>query len=179
MTELAPSWTVRAATRDDIPEIVRLGAYMYASVGATVDDAWAELARLQLDARLGDTLLGWVVDVDAGAGPDAEAQADAGRLAACGFVNVTPRLPLPNAVTSVRGYVQWVVTDPPSQGRGIGSAVMGAIMEWAAARRIDSLELHSSPAGRTVYTRLGFVPHPNVHYPDDVRGVPMVWRAPR
>lgn len=158
---------VREAVPTDIPEIVRLGAYMYATVGSTVDDAWAQLAQAQLESRLGTTLLGWVID------------GDAGRLAACGFVNVTPRLPLPSAVTSMRGYIQWVVTDPPSQGRGLGGAVMGAIMDWARDQRIDSLELHASPAGRALYRRLGFTPHPDVPYPDEVRGVPMVWRAPR
>ena len=159
--------TVREALPADIPEIVRLGAYMYATVGATVDDAWEHLAEAQLDARLGTTLLGWVID------------GDEGRLAACGFVNVSPRLPLPTAVTSMRGYVQWVVTDPASHGKGLGAAVMGAIIDWAIDGDVDALELNASPAGRSLYARLGFTPRPDVHYADDVRGVPMVWRAPR
>ena len=167
MTGPQATLAVREALPGDIPEIVRLGAYMYATMGATVDDAWAQLAKAQLDTRLGRTLFGWVID------------GDVGQLAACGFVNVTPRLPLPTAVTSMRGYIQWVVTDQQAQGRGLGAAVMGAIIDWAIDGDVDALELNASPAGRSLYARLGFTPRPDVPYPDDVRGLPMVWRAPR
>ena len=156
----------RVANGADIPEILRLGEFMYASVGIGVDDSWRDLGRSQLESRLGSELLGWVID-------DADS---AGSLAACGFVNSSPRLPLPGARSSVRGYVQWVVTDPRRQRQGLARAIMGAITEWARSEGIDSLDLHSSPAARSLYLSLGFQFSPNVDYPQGVLGAPMQWR---
>ncbi|NTV38436.1 MAG: GNAT family N-acetyltransferase [Demequinaceae bacterium] len=159
----------RAAAAGDIDEILRLGEYMYRSVGVDVDATWRDLGRSQLESRLGVDLLGWVIDM----------QESTGSLAACGFVNRSPRLPLPGARSSVRGYVQWVVTDPRSQRAGLASAIMGEILEWAVGERVDSLDLHSSPAARSLYLSLGFQFSPNVDYPQAVLGAPMQWRPSR
>ncbi len=160
---------LRVANTADIPEIIRLGEFMYASVGIGIDDSWRDLGRSQIESRLGSELLGWVID-------DAES---AGSLGACGFVNRTPRLPLPGARSSVRGYVQWVVTDPGRQRRGLARVIMGAIMEWATCEGIDMLDLHSSPAARSLYLSLGFQFSPKIDYPQGVLGAPMQWRPGR
>lgn len=168
MTVTGP--TPREATVDDIPEILRLGAYMYSSVGGAVDDDWRELGRSQLDTRLGRDLLGWVVD----AGADAEGKG----LAACGFVNLTPRLPLPHATTPIRGYIQWVVTDERYQRTGLGRVIMGAIINWSDGAGLDVLDLNSSPTARPLYLSLGFRFSPDVEYPATVPGAPMQRRRP-
>ena len=154
--------TVRAAQAADIPELIRLGAHMYASVGATVDDAWRALAGEELARRLGVDLFGWVIDDESGTG-----------LAACAFANLNARLPLPNASSPWRAYIQWVAVDQACERRGYASALMGQVEAWATGRQVQVLELVSSPAGRALYRRLGFEYAPDVHYPDDVRGVPM------
>jgi GNAT superfamily N-acetyltransferase len=151
----------------DVPEILRLGEYMYASVGGAVDDGWRALGRSQLESRLGSDLLGWVIDD----------KAAPGRLAACGFVNSTPRLPLPGARTALRGYVQWVVTDPDRQRQGHARAIMARLMQWACDEDVAVLDLHSSPVARAFYVSLGFRPSPHVEYPPEVLGVPMQWRV--
>ena len=157
----------RMALPADIPEILRLGEYMYASVGGAVDDGWRALGRSQLESRLGSDLLGWVIDDEAAPG----------QLAACGFVNKTPRLPLPGARTALRGYVQWVVTDPTHQRQGHARAIMSRLMHWAWVDGVAVLDLHSSPVARAFYASLGFRPSPDVDYPPEVRGVPMQWRV--
>lgn len=157
----------RMAHAADIPEVLRLGEYMYASVGGAVDDQWRALGRSELESRLGSDLFGWVVD-------DAAAP---GRLAACGFVNRTPRLPLPGARTALRGYVQWVVTDPARQRKGHARAVMARLMQWAEDEDVVVLDLHASPAAREFYLSLGFRLSPNVEYRPEVLGVPMQWRV--
>ena len=159
----------RVATKNDVNEILRLGELMYASVGIEVEDAWRELGRSQFEARLGANLLGWVVD-------DEDSQ---GCLSACGFVNRTPRLPLPEARSAERGYVQWVVTDPAHQRRGLARRIMDAIMQWAIVEDIDVLDLHSSSAARPLYLALGFRFSPDISYPLEVFGAPMQWRAGR
>jgi len=164
-----PVGALRQATMRDIPEVLRLGEYMYASVGIDVDLTWRDLGRAQLESRLGSDLLGWVID-------DAEV---AGSLAACGFVNRASRLPLPGAQSPVRGYVQWVVTDPKWQRQGLALAIMGAIMDWAVGEGVDALDLYSSPTARALYLSIGFRFSPEVEYPPGVLGVPMQWRARR
>jgi GNAT superfamily N-acetyltransferase len=163
----------RPAAAADIEQILRLGEYMYASVGIGVDEDWRESGRLQLRSRLGADLRGWVID----AGPGALGDLGEGTLAACGFVNRTPRLPLPGSRSPLRGYVQWVATDPAAQGKGCGRAIMAAIMGWAVEERIEVLDLHSSPNARSFYLALGFRLSPDVDYPVEVRGVPMQWRV--
>ncbi len=130
----------RAAHAVDVPEILRLGEFMYASVGTTVEDGWRTLGASQLAARLDADLHGWVID-------DEEL---AGSLAACGFVNRSPRLPLPGARSGLGGYVQWVVTDTQHQRRGLARKIMGAIFEWSVIEGVDVLELHSSPTARSL-----------------------------
>ena len=154
---------LREARAGDAQEIVRLGEYMYATVGATVDDDWRRLAKQQIEARLGIGLFGWV----------AQADAEAGTLAACAFANLNARLPLPGARGPWRAYVQWVSVDPAAQRQGWASALMVEVERWAKERHVDVLELHSSPAGRALYQGLGFEASPDVVYPEDVRGVPM------
>ncbi|NYI41255.1 GNAT family N-acetyltransferase [Demequina lutea] len=157
----------RIAVAADIAEILRLGEYMYASVGGTVDDEWRALGRSQLESRLGSELLGWVIDDES----------VAGRLAACGFVNRTPRLPLPGARTALRGYVQWVVTDPAHQRRGHARAIMARLMRWAQDENVAVLDLNASPSARALYLELGFVFSPNIDYPPTTLGAPMQWRV--
>lgn len=162
-----PYIAVRPATTSDVEEILRLGAHMYASVGASVDDAWRELGRSQFETRLGSDLLGWVVDAPVASDPED------GALAACGFVNLTPRLPLPSATTAIRGYIQWVVTDERHQRRGLGRAIMSTIIDWADGEGLDVLDLNSSPTARSLYLSLGFRYSPDIEYPLSVLGAPM------
>lgn len=165
---MAVAVATRVALATDIPEILRLGEYMYSSVGGSVDDGWRALGRSQLESRLGSDLFGWVMDD----------VAVPGRLVACGFVNRTPRLPLPGARTALRGYIQWVVTDPAHQRKGHARAIMGRLMHWAQDDDVAVLDLHASPAARAFYASLGFEPSPNIDYPPGVLGVPMQWRVP-
>lgn len=158
---------VRRATSADIAEVMRLAEYMYASVGASVDDRWRTMGADELSARLDTDLLGWVVD--------AQVQ---GELAACGLVNVVRRLPLPSARSTVMGYVQWVATDPRYQRRGLASSIMRAVGDWAMGAEVDVLSLHASPTARPLYLALGYTfAHP-VDFPADMLGAPMQWRVP-
>ncbi len=158
--------SIRAAGAADIREIVRLACFMYASVGIDPADAWTERVTWLLSGRLGAAgLTGWVVDGHEGA------------LAACALLSIAPSLPLPGQTASHSGYLQWVVTDPRYQRQGLGAALTSTAMVEAKARGLDVVTLHSSPAGRRLYEKSGFVASPRVNYPDDVRGVPMTWRV--
>jgi ribosomal protein S18 acetylase RimI-like enzyme len=165
--------SIREAVLADAAEIVRLGELMYAAVDIVADDAWRANAMRQVESRLGaGDLWAWVIDADASSGGTGAG----GPLAASALVNRHPRLGPPGQAADWRAYVQWVSTDPLYRRRGYARALMLRVLEFADHERIDVVELHSSPFGRSLYAELGFHESPAVHYPPDVRGVPMARR---
>lgn len=129
----------------DAAEIVHLGALMYKSVGAKPTPQWALESTALVAERLGNDLIGVVID------------APEGGLAACGLLNIAPRLPKPGVHARHMGYVQWVSTAPQHQRKGYARAVMGRLLEEADAAGIVVVELHATAAGRELYDDLGFV----------------------
>jgi ribosomal protein S18 acetylase RimI-like enzyme len=134
----------RLATVDDAAEIVHLGALMYKSVGAKPTPSWALESTRTVANRLGDDLIGVVID------------APEGGLACCGLVNIAPRLPRPGAHSHQMAYVQWVSTAPQHQRKGYARKVMDALLEETDRRGIEVVELHASPDGIPLYRDLGF-----------------------
>ncbi|SEI89225.1 GNAT family N-acetyltransferase [Demequina mangrovi] len=142
---------VRPATPEDAAEIVHLGALMYKAVGTKPTPSWAAESTRTVRERLGRDLFGMVID------------APEGGLAACGLVNVAPRLARPGAEASEMGYIQWVSTAPQHQRKGYARAIMEALLLETDRRGIEVVELHASPAGLHLYQDLGFfIKHDNV-----------------
>ncbi|HVM41192.1 MAG TPA: GNAT family N-acetyltransferase, partial [Acidimicrobiia bacterium] len=143
--------TARPATSDDIPEVVRMGALMFESMGQAVGGPWREVAEAALAERLGDTCAAFVVD-DPGV---------PGRVVASAAVSLHDRLPSPSNPTGCWGYVQYVATDPGHRRRGHARAVMEAVLAWLDERGVTAAELHATPEGAGLYTSLGFGEGPN------------------
>jgi GNAT superfamily N-acetyltransferase len=142
----------RLATSADAPEVVRLAALMYTSMGLDASGLqWRENAMKVMAERLGgDEVVVFVVD-------DPERP---GALAACGAAAVIQRLPGPNTPAGRWGYVQWISTEPRYQRRGFARAVMNALIAWLEARGVYNLELHATAQGEPLYRSLGFIdPH--------------------
>lgn len=139
-----PSFATRPATEDDAAEIVYLGALMYKSVGAKPTPAWALESTRLVKERLGHDLFGVVID------------AEEGGIAACGLINVTPRLPRPGRHAHETAYIQWISTAPQHHRKGYARAIMKALVEWTDARGIEVIELHATPAGHDLYREFGF-----------------------
>lgn len=136
---------VREATVSDAPEIVRLGALMYTAVGNEPHADWRPYAESLVATRLGNDLIGVVVD------------GDDGELASCGLANISPRLPQPGVSATNIAYIQWVSTAPPYQRRGYARAVMKALIHACDARGVRVIELHATPVGRELYESLDFI----------------------
>lgn len=117
---------------------------MYASVGAPASQRWIDESTALVTERLGHDLFGAVVD-------DGE-----GGLAACGLINVVPRLPRPGRHARHAAYIQWVSTAPEHHRKGYATAVMDALLAWTDARGIEVIELHATPVGKHLYEELGF-----------------------
>jgi GNAT superfamily N-acetyltransferase len=135
---------VRPAETADAAEIVYLGALMYKSVGAKPTPIWALDSTAMVKERLGSDLYGVVID------------AEEGGLAACGLMNIGPRLPRPGRQAHRSGYVQWVSTAPQYHRRGYAREIMLALLEWTDEQGIEVVELHATPTGRELYEELGF-----------------------
>jgi GNAT superfamily N-acetyltransferase len=141
---------VRPARADDAREVIRLAEVMFRSLGLTELDEdvwvrWRASAARAVSARLGVDLAVIV----------AEDPGERGRLVACGVGAISERLPGPAADGRV-GYVQWMSTEPAFRRRGLGRAVLRALLEWFESQGVDNVELHASTAGAPLYRSEGF-----------------------
>jgi GNAT superfamily N-acetyltransferase len=50
-----------------------------------------------------------------------------------------------------------VFTEPDWRDRGAANLLMGEILRWARAEKLDRLVLHASDAARSLYERMGFI----------------------
>ena len=57
-----------------------------------------------------------------------------------------------------RGNILNVYTDHNFRRRGLARELMEAVLQWCGENRIDTIILHASPAGRTLYESMGFAP---------------------
>src|SRR5207253_338766 len=56
------------------------------------------------------------------------------------------------------GWVGMVLVDPEFRRRGVATALMGAALDHLRRRGVTTVKLDATPAGRSVYERLGFEP---------------------
>lgn len=127
---------LRAATIDDIEP----------GLGARVPAYPARFGRwFSTELREG-RLWGWI------------AEDPRGTAIGSGLVWLQPRFPGAHFPHQRLPYILQVYTDPAWRGRGIASSIVERIVTSARARGYPRILLHSSPAGRSLYERLGFQP---------------------
>jgi GNAT superfamily N-acetyltransferase len=61
-------------------------------------------------------------------------------------------------VSTYRGYILNVYTDPAYRKRGLARQLVQTCTEWCYANNVHIVTLHASDQGRTVYEALGFTP---------------------
>lgn len=137
----------RYATRNDIPEIVRI-----INSAFRVEDFFVNGDRTNehdIALRMADTDVRFlVVDAD-----------DSGTLSGVVIVDVHGR----------RGHFAMLSVDPPFQGRGIARVLMNAVEEYCRAAGCESLDLdvvnlrEELPA---FYEAMGFAPVDTAPFPD-------------
>ncbi|GAA2861028.1 GNAT family N-acetyltransferase [Streptosporangium fragile] len=152
--------SVRGATPEDIPELVRLREIladrMARDGGAPVSGGWQEAYADSLALRLDDPDTAvYVVD------------APGDGLAACGIGLIFQRFPGPALPDGRHGYVQGMTTDPRHRRRGHSRAILLALLGWYRDRGIGKVDLHATSDGEPLYRALGFVED---GYP------PLTWR---
>jgi GNAT superfamily N-acetyltransferase len=143
--------TVRPATLADVPELVRLGGLMYASMGQDASaPEWIAAAEADARARLGHDLASFVAD-DPGA---------PGRLVASGAGTIGTRLPAPLNLGGRVGYIQWISTEVPFRRQGLARQIMVALLDWFDEQGVRTVELHATADGEPLYRALGFSDDP-------------------
>lgn len=137
----------RAAGLADADEIVRLGGVMFESMGRAVTvGGWEKHARRLLEAGLGNDLAAFVVD----------SPVEPSRLIASCVGLICQRLPSPGSADGRAGYVQWVCVEAAFRGKGLGRAVMAALLGWFDSRGVRRVELHATTVAEPLYRSLGF-----------------------
>jgi GNAT superfamily N-acetyltransferase len=144
------AFSVRPARPDDAGEVARLAELMYRSLGLVCDEdvwgRWRVSAVRAVRARLGADLT-VVVAEDPGV---------PGHVVACGAGSISERLPGPGHASARVGYIQWMSTEPGFRRRGLGRAVLRALLGWFESQGVDDVELHASTEGAPLYRSEGF-----------------------
>ncbi len=55
-------------------------------------------------------------------------------------------------------WIAMVLVDKNVRGRGIGTTLLKHVLDYLSARKIETVRLDATPAGRPIYEKLGFVP---------------------
>lgn len=140
--------SIRQATIDDIPDLVRLRRLMFESMGydnpVQLDAANRAAAAYFCDAIPRDEFYGWL------------AVTPEGEIVGSGGAVIDRHPPGPSNLSGQIGYVMNVVTVPAYRRRGIARRVMQVMLRWLAEQGIQHVTLHATEMGHPLYQELGF-----------------------
>ena len=149
------TFTIRQADASDIPIVARHRAAMFADMRqlsqeltTALVDATAEYLRVAMPRG---EYLAWL------------AEGDGVRAIGGAGVQLRPILPRPQPGRAElelgpEAIVLNVYVEAAWRRRGVGRALMSAVLEALSDRRIRRVVLHASNEGRRLYERLGFTP---------------------
>ena len=141
--------TIREATLDDIPEIVRQRRRMYE------DMQYTEVASLERSATLNTAYLRKAI---AEGSFRSWLACSGSRAVAGGAVLVVPWPAHPYDLECRRGTILNVYTEPEYRRRGIARQLMETMIAWCRQEGLARVNLHASDHARRLYESLGFEP---------------------
>jgi GNAT superfamily N-acetyltransferase len=162
-------FAIRAATRADAAVIARHRVEMFSDMGQLPAHLYDELLGQSI-AYLPDALergeyVGWLAHAN-------------GRTEVVAGAGVQLRRSLPHPVTNEtpnriafarQGIILNVYTEKPWRRMGLAALLMQTVLDWAARSDLDTLVLHASDEGHTLYDRLGFVRTNEMRYARPLR----------
>jgi len=149
-------YRIRPAEASDIPDLARHRAAMFRDMGqlaAHLNDSLERATASFLEVAMArGEYLAWV----------AENGAAAPSIVGGAGVQLRPILPRPRPGTEdlelgPEAIVLNVYVEAAWRRRGVGEALLRAVLDALAVRGIRRVVLHASPDGRRLYERLGFV----------------------
>lgn len=167
------SWSIRAATVDDIPDLVRLRRVMFEAMGHSDVDALdrmcaASAAYFERDLPT-DAFRAWVAVSSGLVVDEAGGGAGSGQGGICGgdavasiglVVHDVP--PSPGRTAGREAYIMNLTTLPAYRRRGIAGALLQHVLDVVRAEGIPIASLHATGAGRGIYARAGFALDPDL-----------------
>lgn len=146
---MSEQFSIRLATRDDIPTLLLHRRAMFVDIGHTDPaalDAMGDRFRPWLEQKMAEGIYFTWLAVD----NTTQAVAAGAGL----WLQDWPAAP--HNLSGCRAYVLNVYTDPAYRQRGLARRLMQTILDWCQAREIPMITLHASPYGRHLYETLGF-----------------------
>jgi len=147
---------IRRGSLADVDALAHHRAAMFRDMGALADPAFAPLVEATRQwyerAIPAGEYVAWVAHP---AGRPDEIVAGAGMQ----FRDLIPRPSRDGGflVEGRQGLIVNVYTERPWRRRGIAELLMRELLAWARDNGVESLVLHASDEGRSLYERLGFV----------------------
>ena len=141
------TYSIRAATADDIPHLVAHREQMFRDMGipAAFDDMRAAFQGWLRGAMPARTYLGWL------------AVASDGEVAGGSGLIVMPWPPGPMTMDPRCGFVFNVYTHPSHRQHGVARRLMEAMHQWCRAEGIERVVLNASTFGQPLYESMGYV----------------------
>ena len=141
--------TARAATDEDLDEVVALRALLLAELELHVEEPqWRGTARQALADGLADgRLTVQVCEQD-------------GRVVSCAVALLQRRLPTPGTLDGTYGWLEQVATLPAARGAGRARACVLGCLDWLRAQGVREVQMQATRAGEPLYRELGFVDDP-------------------
>jgi ribosomal protein S18 acetylase RimI-like enzyme len=145
----SPTVTIRPATLDDIPEILRQRRAMYQDMDYTDTEKLAAMQSITADYLKSGLAEGsfraWLAS-------------SGGQVVAGGAIVISPWPAHPYDLECRRATILNVYTDPQYRRRGIARQLMQTMIDWCKCERFANVTLHASKDGRHLYESLGFRP---------------------
>lgn len=140
---------IRAATSEDIPEILRQRRAMYEDMGydeASLLSKMVEVSAGYLRRAITDgSFRAWLAVVES-------------QVVGGGAVLISPWPAHPYDLECRRATILNVYTQPQFRRRGIARLLMQIMIDWCRKEGFAGITLHASPDGRHLYELLGFEP---------------------
>ncbi|MFJ6697599.1 GNAT family N-acetyltransferase [Streptomyces sp. NPDC091272] len=142
--------TIRRATAQDAPEVLRLRQVMIDSMeGSDTSTDWHGAALPVLRKQLAAPDPAFVAFV-------ADHPGLPGRLCSLVCGTLEYRIGNPATPEGLYGYVFSVATDPDQRRRGLARAGMESLLDWFRAHGATTVDLGASPEAEPLYVSMGF-----------------------
>ena len=138
--------TIRFAKPSDAPPLARLRYAFRASTGrATEPEAdFIQRCAIWMEKHLqGEAWHCWVAEIDE-------------QLIGAVWLQLVEKIPNPRAEAEHHAYVTNFYIQEEARGRGIGSKLLRAALDWCRERDVHTMILWPTERSRSLYERFGF-----------------------
>lgn len=146
--------SIRQATADDIPEILRQRRGMYEDMGYENEPSLAKMISVcesyLVQAIRQNSFRGWIALNET-------------RIVGGGAVIISPWLSHPYDLQCRRATILNVYVYPEFRRCGVGRCLVQTMIAWCKAEEFAAVYLHASKDGLKLYQSLGFEPTTEMH----------------